>query len=184
MPRPAKTLAAHALAGTTSEAKSISDSQIPQGRPKFPAGATKEVRAEFKRLCQQLEKRRALTEGDGRLLEVCAEATVCYRRACATLHVEGEIRNYEVMDSNGQPHQVLKENKWLKIRAQAEKTLIACLDRLGLTSLNRDKVKPAKPVADKLTVIPGSMADQFPEWFDEKGEFRADGNGNSPSLRN
>jgi|SRR5882762_5464622 len=159
MPRAAKSAALHELQGTVSEAKSLTDSQVPPGRPRYPKNLSPDARAEFKRLCALLEARRALTEGDGRLLEIAAQETVRYRRACAKLDAEGEVRTYIRLDSNGQQVPVEKENHWLKIKADAVKTVVACLDRLGLSPLNKDKVKgarksPLETAADE----PGTVA--------------------------
>src|SRR6266404_508006 len=159
MPRAAKSAAIHQLQGTLSEAKPLTDSQVPPGRPRYPKNLSPEARTEFKRLCRQLEARRTLTEGDGQLLEIAAQETARYRRACAKLDAEGEVKIYIRLDSHGQQVPVEKENHWLKIKAQAEKTVIACLDRLGLSPLNKDKVKGAqKSLVDVASDTPGTGA--------------------------
>jgi phage terminase small subunit len=39
---------------------------------------------------------------------------------------------------------MVKENLWLRCAKDAEKQLVAILDRLGLTPANRSKIKPAE----------------------------------------
>lgn len=70
------------------------------------------------------------------------------QRALEKLAVEGEIRVYTRLDSNGQPHDQEKPNLWLKVAQDAEKTMLACMDRLGITPLNRSKVRATKTVKD------------------------------------
>jgi phage terminase small subunit len=65
-----------------------------------------------------------------------------WQRALAHVQIEGEICNYTRLDSNGQPHQVPKENLWLKVVRESEKSLVGIIDRLGLTPLNRSKIQP------------------------------------------
>jgi P27 family predicted phage terminase small subunit len=122
------------------------DSQVLASRPKFPkefkSGSLE--RKFFKQYCQPLERRRTLTEGDAELLRVVVINRVRHLRAMEHLSLEGEICTYTRLDSNGQPHDVVKENLWLKVAVDSEKTIVAILDRLGLTPANRAKVKPAE----------------------------------------
>ena len=159
MPHPAKPLALHELMGTKSEAKSPGDSNVPAGRPRYPRNLSAAARTEFKRLCRLLEQRRALTDGDGVLLEIAAQETVRYRKACAKLDAEDEIKIYTRLDSHGQQVQVEKENHWLKVKSDAARSVVAALDRLGLHPLNRDKIKQtAKSELETAADKPGTGA--------------------------
>jgi P27 family predicted phage terminase small subunit len=151
MPTPRKSDAMHKLTGSISQAKTPDATNAP-GRPKLPSKLSKESRRVFKRLCSLLESRRALTAGDGELLILYAITFERWQRALAHLQVEGEICNYTRLDSNGQPHEVPKENLWLKVGRESEKSLVRIIDRLGLTPLNRSKIQPTskqeKPVEE------------------------------------
>jgi integrase len=75
MPQRAKSIAEHALHGTTPGAKnSATQSGIPSGRPKFPRHLPANLRPVFKATCKMLETRRALTEADGPLLSLYCKA--------------------------------------------------------------------------------------------------------------
>jgi P27 family predicted phage terminase small subunit len=150
VPTPKKSDELHALTGTKSQAKPEPEYMLPPGRPRPPKNLSAEARKVFKRLCSLLEKRRALTEGDGELLRLYSLLYDRHARALAKIEEQGEICSYTRLDSNGQPHEVEKENLWLKVAVTAEKNMVACLDRLGLTPHNRAKVKPTgKPETAK-----------------------------------
>jgi P27 family predicted phage terminase small subunit len=142
MSRPLKDPALHELQGTKSRAGQDDGPAVAPGRPKFPKDLSREARPVFKNLVRLLEKRRHITEGDVYLCRVFALVYVRHAKAQAKLEAEGEIRSYVRLDSNGQPHDQEKPNLWLKVAETAEKNMVACLDRLGLTAMNRSKVKP------------------------------------------
>lgn len=141
MATPRKTDFMHALSGTKTQA-TTPDVITPPGRPKFPKQLTKEGRQIFKRVCSMLETRRALTPGDGELLLLYVETFLRWQKALAAIREEGEICKYVRLDSNGAAHDVYKTNLWLPVAEKAEIKLISLCDRLGLTPLNRSKVKP------------------------------------------
>ncbi|MDP9159227.1 MAG: phage terminase small subunit P27 family [Acidobacteriota bacterium] len=145
MAQRAKSLLEHALHGTVPAAKNPAlQSGIASGRPKFPRDLSASLRSVFKATCKLLETRRALTEADGPLLALYCKAFARAQRANAKLEEEGEITTYTRLDSNGQAHEFKKPNLWLKVAQDAERQMVACLDRLGMSPLNRDKVKPTK----------------------------------------
>lgn len=162
MPTPRKTAAEHALQGTKSQAKDEGSALVP-GRPKFPKGLSRDARVVFKRIVGLLEKRRHITEGDIELIRIYSLVYLRHAKALAKLEAEGEVKIYVRLDSNGQPHDQEKLNLSLKIAETAEKTMVACLDRLGLTPHNRakvkttgdDKNKPADPMEEFLARSPG-----------------------------
>lgn len=142
MPRQALDDDLHKLKGTTSVAADAGTPALPGGRPKFPKGISKEAKVVFKRLVKLMEARQVITPGDAELLRIYAVAYTRHERALDKLAVEGEICVYVRLDSNGQAHDQEKPNLWLKVAQDAERTMVACLDRLGLTPLNRNKVRP------------------------------------------
>ena len=160
MATPRKTLAEHALAGTKPHYEvEVRLSPIAGGRPRFPKGLSKDARHTFKTLCRLLQDRRQLTEADGETIRLYCLALERHQRATAALALEGEVRMYERLDSNGQVHHVEKANIWLKVAEQAEKFMLATLMQLGLTARSRDSIKQVKPGGEEEEVIPGSMAD-------------------------
>lgn len=163
MPTPRKTAAEHALQGTRPQVKEPEGSAAAPGRPKFPKGLSHDARVVFKRIVGLLEKRRHITEGDVELIRLYALLYIRHTKALAKLEAEGEVKIYVRLDSNGQPHDQEKANLWLKIAETAERNMVACLDRLGLTPHNRakvkptddDKNKPADPMEEFLARSPG-----------------------------
>jgi P27 family predicted phage terminase small subunit len=149
MPMPKKPAKLHWLSGTKSQAATEADFVVPASRPRLPKDLSPEALVIFKRLCALLKSRRALTAGDSELLRLYAVTHVRHAKAIAKIQEQGEVCVYTRMDSNGAAHEVEKENLWLKIAFNAEKNLVAILDRLGLTPHNRDKVKPAAPPVPK-----------------------------------
>jgi len=142
MPTPRKSDARHWLNGTKSQAKLEHQFQVPASRPRAPKDLSPEALAVFKQLCALLRNRRALTAGDAELIRLYAIKYERHAKARAKIEVEGEIRIYTRLDSNGQPRDVEKENLWLKVATGCEKDMVAILDRLGLTPMNRSKAKP------------------------------------------
>jgi P27 family predicted phage terminase small subunit len=160
VPTPRKTLAEHALAGTKPHYEvEVRLSPIEGGRPRFPKGLSKEARHIFKTLCRLLQDRRQLTEADGETIRLYCLALERHQRATAALALEGEIKMYERLDSNGQVHQVEKANLWLKVAEQAEKFMLSTLTALGLTMTSRDRVKQVKPAGADDEIVPGSVDD-------------------------
>ncbi|SRR6266478_7068006 len=144
MGRPAKTLQMHALQGTRAEAQLPGDSRVPAGRPKIHGDLTPAARSVFKRLCKLLEQRHALTSADSELLRIYAILFDRHRRAMEHVQAEGEIKIYISLDKDGVQVPREKANLWLKVAETAEKNLVVILDRLGLSPVNRDKVKPVQ----------------------------------------
>lgn len=142
MPAQRKDLATHKLNATKPRYVEPS-SDAPAGRPKFPRNFTGEMKQTFKRVVKLLETRRVCTQGDAEIIRLYCVALDRDNRALEHITSEGEICAYTRLDSNGQPHEVWKENLWLKVATDAEKLQLASLDRLGLTPLNRGKIKPA-----------------------------------------
>lgn len=139
MPTPRKDDNMHRLQGTKSQAEP--ENAIAPGRPKFPKNLPQDARVVFKRIVRLLEQRRHLTTGDVELIRLYALLYVRHTKALDKLEAEGEVKVYVRLDSNGTAHDQEKPNLWLKIAETAERNMMACLDRLGLTAMNRAKVK-------------------------------------------
>lgn len=128
------------------------------GRPGYPKNLTREAKRIFKMLCRQLENRRALTEGDGHLIQLYAEIFDRRQRAQAKLLAEGEVCAYTRLDPNGVAHKIEKPNHYLKIAETCEKSLISILDRLGLSPLAGTKVKQTRGSEQVEEAVPGTVA--------------------------
>ena len=174
MPRPRKSLAEHKLNSTT-PAYVVPGSSVEPSRPRYPKGVSKAARKEFKRLCVVLEKRRSLTEGDEHALRLFAILFDRHSEAVAKLAEEGTIRIYFRLDNQGKQVASERPNLWLKVAQESEKQMVAILRELGLTPMNRAKVRPtevpkeAEPVApeDKLLERPGSSTPVAEDPLDE-----------------
>ena len=139
----------HKLKGSRPTRAKEPEFVLPPSRPRKPKDLSPAALAVFTRLCSLLRKRRALTAADGELLRLYAVTHERHAKAMAKIEEQGEVCVYTRLDSNGAAHEVEKENLWLKIAVNAEKNMVAILDRLGLSPLNRAKVKPtAKPKQD------------------------------------
>ena len=159
MPTPRKADELHALHGSRPHDRTpVTSSLLVAGRPDYPKGLTPAARRVFKTLCKQLEERRALTPGDGHLLQLYAEIFDRRQRAQAKLLAQGEVCIYTRLDSNGQPHQFEKSNLNLKVAQDAERQLVAILDRLGLSPLAGTKVKQTRGTEQAEEAQPGTVA--------------------------
>jgi P27 family predicted phage terminase small subunit len=171
MPTPRKSLDDHKLQNTKPRYAEPS-SEVAAGRPKFPKSFTGEMKANFKRIVRLLETRRTCTQGDAEIIRLFCVALDRENRGLEHIRAEGEICAYTRLDSNGQPHEVWKENLWLRVCTDAEKLQLAALDRLGLTPLNRGKIKPAtdpkapKPLTPEEQALLSREAEQPP--FDDE----------------
>ncbi len=153
----------HKLKGTRATRAADNGQDIAAGRPKFPKGISLDAKRVFKRLCNLLEQRRALTHGDGELLRMYSLLYTRHERALAKLEAEGEICTYTRLDSNGNAHEMEKPNLWLTVAETCERNMVACLDRMGLTPNARAKVKQ---VGDK----PKPAATPEEEYFGSIGQ--------------
>lgn len=159
MPMPRKADELHKLHGSRPHDRTpVTPSMLVAGRPPYPKGLTKEARRVFKTLCRQLEERRALTEGDGHLLQLYAIIWDRWSNAQDHLLLQGAVCEYTRLDPNGVAHKIEKHNLHLKVAENAEKQLISILDRLGLTPLAGSKVKATRPTEQQEEAKPGTIA--------------------------
>jgi P27 family predicted phage terminase small subunit len=162
MPRERKSLKDHQLHNTKAAWVSPDVSLTP-GRPRYPKGISSDAKRTFKRLCLILEKRRNLTEGDSELLRLYAIAYDRHAKAVQKLAAEGEVRVYERESKTGELYDVEKENLWLPVLTNAEKFMRGCLADLGLSPLNRAKIKQVdapKPPVDPEAYLLSREAEQ------------------------
>ncbi len=161
MPTPRKDLSAHTLQGTT--ARYIDEnSDVPASRPRYPKNLSPESKRFFKGICRMLEKRSTLTEGDQELIRLAAILRDRHERAVEKVAEEGEICTYVRLDSNGAPHDLVKENLWLRVAKDSEKQMVAILDRLGLTPAARGKIKQVDKPKDKPALPGQELLDRLP----------------------
>jgi len=147
MPRERVPLDVHSLKGT--QAKYTQEPAIEGSRPKFPSGLKGEGKKIFKRLAAILERRHVLTEGEVELLRLYAILSVRHAKALEHIELEGEVCKYSRLNNRGEEVLTEKPNLWLAIAESAEKNMVAILDRLGLSPLNRSKVKATSPAEKK-----------------------------------
>lgn len=170
MARQAKSTAEHWLSGTASEAgrvrndRKIVASQYQSGRPKFPKHLSKIARHEYKRVCKFLADRRTLSEADFYTISVLAEV---YARWIAAKDELGTnfIVTTTVTDKTGKSVIVTRENPLCKIVSDCESKILSLSKALGLTPADRDRVKQLQSDASE-EIIPGSIQDLHPEWFE------------------
>lgn len=127
------------------------------GRPTCPRYLSAEARQCFRKLCKKLEQRRALTEGDGELLALYAVTWERWRKAMADVAVRGEVVISISHDKNDKEIEREKKNPWLVIAQESEKAMTGILDRLGMSPLNRERVKPLKKDEAKAPYPVGSV---------------------------
>jgi P27 family predicted phage terminase small subunit len=141
----------HALKGTrATRAKDNGD--CAPGRPKFPAGLSRDQRKTFKRLVNDLEERRHATKADREAIHLYCVLFERWQAALADVKKNGTMVEYIFTDKQGKEWPRQKVNPFLAIAQQTEKSMWAILQGLGLTPVARGKVKPAKsPDEDKPT---------------------------------
>ena len=162
MGRPAKTIRQHLLSGTVPQGKQeFKVSLYEGGRPKIPKHLSPAARREFKRGVQLLEQRGTITEGDLATLAVYAETLARWIAAKEQLGDQLMITT-TIKDTHGEPVIVQRLNPLLKVVQACEGRLLALAKNLGLTPLDRDKVKPTRANPD-LEIVPGSIAETHPE---------------------
>jgi len=160
MGRPIKSEEQHWLDNSRPQTKASVQSHVPGGRPKFPSdlGNDPKLRRLFKDLCSLLQERRVLSKGDRDLIRLYCFVYDRHRRNVAMLRTEGEVVTYVRLDSNGQPHDQVKENIRVKICVAAEKQMASILSQLGLTPTAKDRARPTGGSTEKPAAKPGTVA--------------------------
>jgi P27 family predicted phage terminase small subunit len=137
-----------------------------EGRPAVPKFLSPEEKQRFRQMCKQLEDRRTLTKADGELLTIYVRTWSRWRLADKDVVDRGPVVVVTARGKNDEVIEREKPNPYLAIAETAEKTMIACLDRLGFTPLNREHVKPVKKDETKVPAVPGTAA-----WLVEQAEL-------------
>jgi len=169
MPRPQKSEFEHELAGTRPQTVPEKPSVFRAGRPQFPQHLTPVAKREFKRAVKLLEDRGVLTQGDYTTLSIYAEVFARWIQAKGEIHALGLMVEVEVTDNHGEAHIVRRLNPLLRVAQDCEKQLRALAKTLGLTPIDRDKVKQvagAKTVETDPATVPGTVA-----YFEKHGTW-------------
>ena len=161
----AKTQREHLLTGTKPSYKAEKPSRFVGGKPSCPSHLSPAAKKEFRRCVNLMLARGTVTPGDVSLLTVYSTV---YARWCAAKAEIGDdlMVEHTSLDSHGKVHVSRRVHPLLKIAAECETKLLALVRTLGLTPLDRERTKPTNEDGND-EIIPGSMADQFPELFDK-----------------
>jgi len=163
----AKTIREHFMQGTTPRGKGDTPSVFKSGRPKIPAHLSKAGRTEFKRVCKILLDRGTSTEGDFATLAVYAEIYARWIQAKASIETEGLMITAAVTDNHGKLRTVSRLNPLIKVAEGCESRMLSLCKSMGLTAVDRDKVKQTS-VNPKDEIVPGSIADLYPHLVERK----------------
>jgi len=136
-----KTPEQHRLEGTQVKPTRPEQSKYEGGRPKFRTHLSKAAKVEFKKCVAILEARGTITPGDE--LALCVYAEVYVRWVVAKQNIADHLMiETTMLDSNGNARVVSRINPLLKVADTCESKLLAIAKTLGLTPVDRDKVKP------------------------------------------
>lgn len=138
-----------------------------EGRPACPKFLTPSERQRFRQMARGLELRRQCTKDDGELLTIYVTAWSRWRRAMDDITVRGEVIMFSFQGKHGELLEREKPNPYLPIAEAAEKTMVACLDRLGFTPLNRERVKPVLKKEENIPFEEGSVG-----WILEQAKLK------------
>lgn len=138
-----------------------------EGRPAVPKFLSPSERQRFRQMCRELEGRRQLTKADGELISLYCTAWSRWRKSMDDVTVRGEVILVTARGKNDEVIEREKKNPYLSIAQEAEKTMVACLDRLGFTPLNRERVKPVKKEEKNIPFEPGSVG-----WILQQAELK------------
>jgi P27 family predicted phage terminase small subunit len=160
--RTRKSIDEHALTGTRPQYV-LPDSDLPAGRPKCPKSLSPDARKVFKRLTKMLQQRRVCTAGDQEILRLYSTAFDRHQRAIEHLAAEGEIVIIERVTKSGAVISCAEENLWLSIAVNAEKYMRGVLSDLGLTPIQRSRVKQTESPKKPDDEIPSRSETVLPE---------------------
>jgi P27 family predicted phage terminase small subunit len=161
MARAAKTIRQHLLQGTIPHSKPDKPSVYQGGRPKRPKHLSPVGWTEFKRLCGILERRGTATEGDYVIAALYGEVYARWISVKAAIGDQYMVTT-TVTNNHGVDRTVSRLNPLLKVLQADESRLQSLAKSLGLTPLDREKVKQTRPNEEE-EIIPGSMADLYPQ---------------------
>jgi P27 family predicted phage terminase small subunit len=119
------------------------ESYAVEGKPSCPRTLSKAEKTIFRSVVRELSVRHAITKGDRDLIVLYCETMSRRNKAMADVAKRGEVI-VSITEKNGVPIEREVKNPWYVVAVEAEKTLVACLDRLGLTPRAREMVKVVK----------------------------------------
>lgn len=155
-------------------AEVVSEPHVAAGRPKMPKTLS-ELEVEcWKGAAKIMKARGTLTKGDAENLELFAVTKARWILARRDI----EKRGLSLMETrhakDGSEYEVEVANPSLKICDACEQRLLAYSKALGLSAIDRTKVKATKGAKyrEKFVAKPGTAAALMPELFDERGRVR------------
>jgi P27 family predicted phage terminase small subunit len=172
MAAPRKPDLLHRLHGTANNIhnRASDTSQVPAGRPRIPKDITERgLRRQFKAMCKTLAERRVLTAGDMDLIRLFVILQARHIEEATLLAREGTVVTYYRLDSHGQSVPQVKKNIRYDICVTTERQMADVLTRLGLSPTAKDRAKPTGATNQK--IVPGSIRELHPEWFDANGKY-------------
>lgn len=190
MPTPRKTVSRILLDGNTSHltkaqiaqrvaAEVVEEPTVSAGTPKMPGTKKNPVLSPLEQECWKgaakiMRSRGTLTKGDAENLELFAVTKARWVLARRDVEKRGlsiiETRHAK----DGTEYEVEVANPSLKICDSCEQRLLAYSKVLGLSAIDRTKVKATKgsKSQEKFVAKPGTAAALMPELFDAKGKVR------------
>ena len=113
----------------------------------------------MKRCVRVLERRGTITEGDFAALAVYAEVYARWIQAKKEIGDSLMVAT-TVLDSHGTARTVTRLNPLLRVAQQCESRMLSLVKALGLTPLDREKVK--QTASGEEEIVKGSIADVMP----------------------
>jgi P27 family predicted phage terminase small subunit len=146
--QPRKSLALHALQGTTPqyEVGGAEDSPFVGGRPKMPHDLTEDAAAEWKRLVKGLSARRTVTRLDSSMLELHVRMWSRWKKVAA-LAEANPTTEVTWTDKNGEPHSKIVEHPASSMATKLENSLRNSLKEMSATPASRERAKPTGKAA-------------------------------------
>lgn len=102
------------------------------GRPQCPEGFEGEARAEWDRICDELDQMGLLTTADRTVLALYCESWALWRKAKRQVKAEGEL----IVSSKGG----MMHNPWLSVANKAQDQVRQLMSEIGLTAAARAKM--------------------------------------------
>jgi P27 family predicted phage terminase small subunit len=151
---------------------------VQAGRPRMPCTLTELEQQCWKQAAKIMRARGTLSKGDSENLEMYAVVKARWILARRDI----EARGLEITETrhakNGEEYEVSVPNPSLKICDSCEQRLHAYTKVLGLTPMDRTKVKKTKASDNSYQPKPGTVGAEFAHLFDENGRLKPHGKTN------
>lgn len=163
----------HKLKGTRpTRAKESNPDEVTvsAGRPKVPKYLS-ELEVEcWKNAAKTMKQRGTLSRGDGESLELWAVTKSRWVLARRAIESEGLTVTETRFSKSGDEYSVTIPNPSLKIAENAERLLASLAVKLGLTPMDRSKVKRTRGGSfEKKVLAPNSLGALYPHLFEKEG---------------